>query len=547
MNGEGRQEALVAALVVSSILHVALMFWAKPKVMTHVSAVGFEKIQHRMPMNVSKAKETREPVLMDTVEDVKAKKEAPSESPGRESLAKSANLKAPAVLEKDLPAPKPISRMPAPELADALRPEIFEATPVKLDERLSPAVPVLKLDPPVKIAGESPAAPDVSAGAAEPWAPAAPGMPDTGFAAPLADLQMPAVKMIKDVSDTFVPVEEVLEKVDEKLVEREKEAVRNLIESGNAEELRKYVNVAISFHQDGGWTYFKVMMSPRSGLKTVEKDVVVVIDASGSIGKDRLNSVRDAARKLLRDATNSGDRFNLVAFRDKFNYAFKTWQECTSHSFEASDKWLGRLVPHGRTDVFATISSVLTLPRNPSRPVIALVITDGDANAGVRRNAEILQKFTALNDGLVSVYMYGVKGSANRELIDVLTHANRGEGYIFDGVLRWRAGSGIAGFAEGFRDPLLSDLRVVFASGVEAQAYPRLLKNIYRGGTLEFFGRVPSSAKEVAFSLKGLNGKDAFESFFAFPVVSPAENPSIAEAWRREHGIDLKLRKESLQ
>ena len=61
--------------------------------------------------------------------------------------------------------------------------------------------------------------------------------------------------------------------------------------------------------------------------------------------------------------------------------------------------------------MFSTISSVLTLPRDPGRPLIALVVTDGEANAGVSDTGAILSKFTALNDGLVSVYMYGVKTS----------------------------------------------------------------------------------------------------------------------------------------
>ena len=195
---------------------------------------------------------------------------------------------------------------------------------------------------------------------------------------------------------------------------------------------------------------------------------------------------------------------------------------------------------HGRTDVFSTIRSVLTLPRDPKRPLIALVVTDGDANMGVSDTAEILSKFTALNDGLVSVYMYGVKSSANRELIDVLTHGNRGESFIFEGW-RWSAGEGMDGFSERFRDPVLSDLRIIFSAGTPAEAYPRLLRNLYRGGTLSFVGRVPADVREVAFSLKGLNGADAFEGFFKIPVETAPSDASLAAEWAAERQIDAKL------
>ena len=279
-----------------------------------------------------------------------------------------------------------------------------------------------------------------------------------------------------------------------------------------------------------------------SGGYCVDKLTVSVLDASGSLGADRLNSCRSAARRILRSAMNSGDRFNLVAFRNRFDYAFARWQECTAATFEQADKWLVSLTSHGRTDVFSTIRSVLTLPRDPTRPLIALVVTDGDANSGVSETAEILSKFTALNDGLISVYMYGVKGSANRELIEVLTRGNRGESFIFDGIASWRAGSGLESLSERFRDPVLSDLRLVFTTESQVEAYPRILKNLYRGDAVTVTGRVPKGTKQVMFSLQGLNGSRAYDGLFTLELEKAAVNPEVAAAWAEERAVDGKLR-----
>jgi hypothetical protein len=70
------------------------------------------------------------------------------------------------------------------------------------------------------------------------------------------------------------------------------------------------------------------------------------------------------------------------------------------------------------------------------------------------------------------------------------------------------------------------------------------LKNIYRGDALEFYGRVPKSVREVAFSLKGLSGKKAFESFFAFPVDSSPSDATIVDSWKKEQSIFNKTRRE---
>jgi hypothetical protein len=223
-------------------------------------------------------------------------------------------------------------------------------------------------------------------------------------------------------------------------------------------------------------------------------------------------------------------------------YAFDSWQQCDAVSFERADKWLDRLAAHGRTDVFSTIRSVLTLPRDPVRPLIALVVTDGDANYGIRDSAEIISKFSRLNDSLVSVYMYGVKEKANKKLIDVLTHGNRGDSFIYGGK-RWNAGSGIEGLSERFRDPLLSDLRLVYAansSGVEA--YPRLLKNLYRGEELELFGRAPKGTTSVSFSLRGLNRGKAYEGFFTVDLTKSGFDKSLPKLWAEEQSIDALLK-----
>jgi len=537
MSLERSGEILLTAVVLSLIAHFGMMFYARPKVMTRVAPQGVRSA-HRGPMRVTKAAERPEAVESDQMPEVDALRDAPvaeevkdlppaPEVKGAEATSAKAVL--PATLFETSDQVKPSPDLPA-----------FDVKPLSADRsslRLSLPPPRLGNPGPIALAAAPAPAPLPPAPKA-----AAPAVPVVELA---PELKPEPVKMLpteEKKAQDFRPEQEVREKVDEKLVEKEKSAVRELLNVTEAQELRKFVNVAMTRVTDGQWTYFTVMFSPRHDLPVVAKDVVVLIDASGSIGKDRIRSVRESAKAILRSCTNTGDRFNLVAFRDKFTYAFRRWQECAQTSFDEADRWLDNVAAHGRTDVFETIRSVLTLPRDPRRPLIALVVTDGDANTGVSETSEILSKFTALNDGLISVYMYGVRKSGNRELIDVLTRGNRGESCIYDGWLRWSAGSGIEALGARFRDPVLSDLRLVFSSGTKAEAYPRRLKNIYRGETLQVYGRVPAGTKEVAFSLKGLNAAELYEGFFKLALDNSQEDPKAKADWEAERQIDLKLR-----
>lgn len=540
-----RTDLIIVSIVLSILAHVGAMMYAKPKVMTRV-AQGVQRLTRRPPMKVSEAVERPEPVKIDTVKDIAADKAAPE-------------------AEETLTAvPTPESMLPTTAdtevtIPDVQMPEIsteeipVEKLPEVIAAPLSPiAAPELKMvtESTTPIAGDAlvhfPEIPltDMTIGSTISMPALAPMIREE-----MIDTDALVEQVVKDTTKKdskagepeFVPPPEVMESVDEKIVEAEKEAVRDLVDAVDAADLAAVTSMKLTRASSLDGEYFRVVVTPKAALKPVPKDVVVLIDASGSIGKDRMKSIRAAAKTILRSAANTGDRFNLVAFRDRFSYAFKTWQDCTVESFDRADKWLGNVAPFGRTDVFATIRSVLTLPRDPTRPLIALVVTDGDANAGVSNTAQILSKFSRLNDGLISVYMYGVKSSANRELIDVLTRGNRGDSFIFEGSA-WRAGSGIEPLSRRFRDPVLSDLRVVFASDCETSAYPRLLKNLYRGETVEFVGRVPTGTPEIAFSLKGLNGKDAYEAFFRLPLKEAEFEAGLDQAWAAAHAIDLKLR-----
>ena len=536
MTKERREEVVLVALVASVAIHVALMLLVRSEVMTR-SGSGIAKPAHREPMRVVNRVRRPDPAKIEEILDLKPAKDAPAAKE-----ATRAECLAPGVLpvrpeERKAPE-KAVAEQAAPEIA----PVKFEARPVGLDAP-KPVMPMTRIETP-EMTGAPVAAPDFAVSVPTVVrnvdAPKAPSV----AAPPVGAVRLGAGRGAEGVK--FTPAEKVYEKIDEQVVAAEKTAVRGLVNAPEAADLQQFVNVTMTAAEADGWRYFKVMMTPRTDLQVVPKDVVLVIDGSGSIGKDRFSGCRRVAQKIMRSAMNSGDRFNLVVFRNAFSYAFQSWQDCTAESFAAGDKWLARQTAHGRTDVFSTISSVLTLPRDPKRPLIALVVTDGDANSGVSDTAEILSKFTALNDGLVSVYMYGVKSSANRELIDVLTHGNRGESFVFEGW-RWNAGEGMEELSERFRDPVLSDLRVIFASGVQAEAYPRLLRNIDRGGTLEFVGRVPSGAKEVSFSLRGLNGASAYEGFFRMPFETAPSDPSVAALWKSEADIARKTGRKAIR
>ena len=340
--------------------------------------------------------------------------------------------------------------------------------------------------------------------------------------------QMRAEKLAEEASKAAKPPPApAMARVDEAVVEQEKAAVRRLRDEKESagQPFDKNVDVDLGYWVDPknpSRKYFRVRVASKASnpLPIVSKDIVFMLDASGSIGNDRLSSCRNAVLEAL-DRLNSGDRFNVVAFRDKFSYAFTdaAWREVDVNSVEQARKWLSTLKAHGNTDVFRTLRSVLTLPRDPARPIVAFVATDGDATSGMTRSAEIISKFSELNDGLVSIFMYGVKPEANAYLMDMLTRCNRG-GWSCHKGLRWQAAKGVPELSKKFEKPVLADVAVIFTASSRAETYPKLVTNLCEDEPVEIYGVCPADQKELVFQMRGLNAVTAFESMFTLPFAS---------------------------
>ena len=543
MTKERSEEVLALAIGISIVIHIGLMYCVKPLVMTSTRNDLHKARQHEI-VRMDKRAVRPDPVKIAELLDEEPVRSAPEPAMNGDSGGVGGDV---ALAPEESPIEPPIAP-PVPG-AEGLIHEEPTSAPV-FDEKPLAAVIDRKNTEPCDIVtfpvpGAATKAPrfETPSTVENHQALPVPAFAPPPLAIDESDATVQTMRRLEDAQDAsvdaFVPSQQVYAEVDEKIVDNEKRAVRNLLASEASRDILRAVSVSAQSADDGKYTYFRVTVTPRTGegaLKSVPKDFVLLIDASGSIGKDRMGSIRKAAKALLRSATNTGDRFNLVAFRDRYSYCFDSWQNVRESILSEADRWLNDQAPHGRTDVFGTISSVLTLPRDPKRPLIALVVTDGEANEGVSSTAAILSRFTALNDGLISLYMYGVKSSANRDLIMPLTRANRGEGHIFNGW-RWSAGSELEELTRRMRDPVLSDLRVIPASGETVEIYPRRLRNLYSGQNVEFFVRASSSASAISFSLSALHGENAYDGFFRLPRHPASDGAALVRRFREEEAL----------
>ena len=293
--------------------------------------------------------------------------------------------------------------------------------------------------------------------------------------------------------------------------------------------------------QEPGRIYFRIGIQPRSdkNVTVVAKDVVWVQDVSASISEERLSFCRRGMAAAL-ETMNPDDRFALVAFRENFEACFPGWTAVTPESKKKADEFVSAMRSFGQTDVFGSLQSLIKLPRDAKRPMIAFIVTDGKPTFGMTESAKIIGAFSKLNNGLVSVYMFGTQSRANMYLLDMLTYCNRGAATVLTGN-RWDIPASMATVYEGVRNPVMADITVVFDSASKSEVYPKSTTNLYKDRPLELAGVCPEGTEELVFQLRGLAADKGYDSIFRLSLTRHAKlgSPALKARWAQQKMFHL--------
>ncbi|MFA7172511.1 MAG: VWA domain-containing protein [Kiritimatiellia bacterium] len=327
--------------------------------------------------------------------------------------------------------------------------------------------------------------------------------------------------------------------LEERLTRRAREQIEAIEKAADYQSIDDLLAVGLEIYRDPkelGQIYFRVAIQPRSDkvIPIVAKDILWIQDVSGSMTSERLAF----CRKALLDAIatmNPQDRFDVIAFRDTFESCFSVWTPVNPENIQTAANFISKLHSYGQTDVFGSLSAVMKRERDPMRPMIAFVVTDGKPTVGIVGSSKIIGNFTALNSGLMSVYMFGTEKDANAYLLDMLTYCNRGKSYILNGN-RWDIPPSMATLYNGIRNPVMGDITVVFDNTSRSEVYPRSTPNLYQDQQLEMLGICPEGTEELVFQVRGLAAGKGYDSIFRLNIQKFAKtgSPLIKQHWARQ-------------
>ena len=283
-----------------------------------------------------------------------------------------------------------------------------------------------------------------------------------------------------------------------------------------------------------GRHYFRVNIARRdaSTLPVVPKDILLMQDSSRSLAEERLYFCRQALKTLLQNM-KPGDRFNVVKFSGAAEFCFDDWAPVQPDALARASAFIDTMRSEGETDIFASVRTLQSLARDPARPLIAVIITDGRATTGLTESTRIIGEFTKLNSNTCSVFALGTHGRANSYLLDLLTFCNRGSSAIVTSG-RWDIPDRIIQLVEGVANPVLGnvDVNVDLASGADLHPLPSA--NLFADRPLEYYGSTPAGVTNVVVHVRGEGGEAKCDVIFQLDLLSaPSGGAAIQKAWAR--------------
>ncbi len=296
------------------------------------------------------------------------------------------------------------------------------------------------------------------------------------------------------------------------------------------------------YADDPDTVYFRLSVDRRDAaeLPIAPKDILFAQDCSRSLALERLGFCRKAMVEAL-SIVGPNDRFNVAGFNDSVTMLFPDWTAPSRDAFARAEEFIGAMKSEGETDVYASIDALLKLPRDPRRPMIILLVSDGRATVGPTQSTALIGELSKSNDGAVSIFTLGTHANANSYLLDMLAYCNRGESKVV-ATRRWDIPDAIESLAESLGRPVLSGVRYVVPAASQAQIFPRQASNLYADRPLQFYGAIPASEKEVLVQVLGTSTESDCDVLLQLPIAEsiPADaTDDLRGSWARQRMYDL--------
>lgn len=283
--------------------------------------------------------------------------------------------------------------------------------------------------------------------------------------------------------------------------------------------------------------FFLLLASPGVDVKEnklVQKDVVFVLDTSGSMAGKKLEQAKKALRFCVENL-NDGDRFEIDRFSTEVEPLFDKLVPANKSNREKANDFITSLKPIGGTAIDDALKKALSYrddnsKRGDDRPLMVIFLTDGLPTIGTTDEEQILSGVKKASGGNIRIFCFGIGTDVNTHLLDNITEATRATSqYVLpDEDLEVK----LSNFYAKIKSPVLANLTLKFTGDIRTtKLYPSALSDLFKGEQLVLVGRYSGQGSSAAVIEGRVNDTShRFATDVKFPTES-SDNDFIPRLW----------------
>ncbi|HSE30723.1 MAG TPA: VIT and VWA domain-containing protein [Pyrinomonadaceae bacterium] len=265
----------------------------------------------------------------------------------------------------------------------------------------------------------------------------------------------------------------------------------------------------LTHREPGRDGYFLLMISPKTDWSEKEytaKDVVFVVDTSGSMGEDdKMEKARSALLYGI-GILRPQDRFNVISFAGEEHLMEAGLIGADEAGRKRGAEFVKSLRPSGGTNINQTLLTSLRQFVASDRPKMLIFLTDGLPTVGETNVNRIIQNIHGARGTDVRLFTFGVGHNVNTALLDKLASDNGGVADYVEPKEDLEVK--VSSFFTKVNFPVLTNLQLEMAGVQTDLVYPRDLPDVFRGSQVTLIGRYRNTAALESIRLR-LSGKSA--------------------------------------
>ncbi len=298
----------------------------------------------------------------------------------------------------------------------------------------------------------------------------------------------------------------------------------------------------LSYRPTGEDGFFLLLAAPSVDVaeqEVIARDVVLVLDVSGSMQGEKMEQARRAARYVV-DHLNPEDRFNLIAFSTGTDIWASALQPADAAHRDDAVEWIDDLLANGSTDINRALLEALGQIELSSRsgaidagarPAYILFLTDGLPTQGEQDPTQIVRNAeqNAPDVRTLRLFTFGVGYDVNTDLLDEVSRVLGGRSsYVRPEEAIDEA---VGDFYASISTPVLSNVSINVDGAHIDDTYPFPLPDLFAGDQLVWAGRYTGGGRVTVILRGEVNGE---EREFVYEDLSLAERggeSAVARLW----------------